>query len=550
MSNDAETSNEAAGPNFLWIVMEDVSPRFGCYGDDLARTPNVDELAAEGRRYENAFCTAGVCAPSRASLMTGMYPPSIGSHHMRTETHDVEGLPDPYDAVPPHYVTAFTEHLRRAEYYCTLDSKTDYQFGEPFTMWDHRGEGAGWWDDERDDGQPFFAMLTNGVTHESGMWDPRDGGDIDDPDTDPAAVDVPPYLPDTGPTRTAIARQYDNVASADEWIGGVLSRLANDGFAEETVVILTADHGEGLPRKKRWPYDSGTNVPLVVRWPGETDGGTSDELVSLVDLPVTTLSLAGVDVPRYVHGRPFLGRDAERREYVFATRDRYDEEYDMMRSVRDGRFRYVRNYYPERPYVLHIPYRNTHPAMRELLRLHAEGDLNEDQRRWFAPTRPAEELYDLKADPHETTNLADDPAHADDLERLRNALDDWRVRTGDLAAAREDETRMRDRVWPGGDQPRTARPAFVPNAPGNRGRNATDGGRFEGPMTVSLYCPTQGASLAYTTDTGEEPRWDLYDGPLRFEAGADVTLRAKAVRYGYEASATAEATFVVEDPDA
>lgn len=324
-------------------------------------------------------------------------------------------------------MTAFTEYLRQAGYYCTLDSKTDYQFGEPFTMWDNHGEGAEWRDDERDTDQPFFAMMTNGVTHESGMWTPEDGGNVADPETDPDAVEVPPYLPNGEQTRTAIARQYDNITTADTWIGDLLARLVADGHAEDTIVILTADHEEGLLRKKRWPYDSGTKVPLIVRWPGETDGETSEELVSLVDLPATTLSLAGIDTPRYMHGRPFLSPDREERDYIVTTRDRYDEEYDMMRSVRGERFRYVRNYYSERPYILHVPYRNTHPAMRELFRLEAEDDLDEVQSRWFASSRPAEELYDIAADPHETTNLADDPAYEDDLDRLREALDDWRT---------------------------------------------------------------------------------------------------------------------------
>lgn len=189
-------------PNLLWIVLEDVSPRFGCYGDTLARTPNVDGLAADGRVYENAFCSAGVCAPSRTSMMTGRYPPALGAHHMRT-THragaacdaalDAE-LPTGYEAVPPHYVTAVSEHLRNAGYYATLDSKTDYQFGEPFTMWDHHGDGAAWWDANRDPVQPFFAVMTNDVTHESGMWPTDDAGNTS-PETDPQAVDVPPYLP-------------------------------------------------------------------------------------------------------------------------------------------------------------------------------------------------------------------------------------------------------------------------------------------------------------------------------------------------------------------
>ncbi len=533
-------------PNVLWIVMEDVNPRFGCYGDSTAHTPAIDDLAADGRVYENAFCTAGVCAPSRASLMTGMNSPSLGAHHMRTRTHDVEGLPDPYEAVPPHYVTAFTEYLRRGGYYCTLDAKTDYQFGEPFTMWDRHGEGAGWWDDTRADGQPFFTMMTNGVTHESGMWAPEEGGEIDDPETDPQEVEIPPYLADTDRTRRAIARHYDNISTADEWIGELLVRLERDGLAETTLVVLTADHGEGLPRRKRWPYDSGTNVPLIVRWPGELGSSRSERLVSLVDLPVTTLAVAGIDAPPWMHGRPFLGPEAEPRSHVVTTRDRYDEEYDMMRSIRDDRFRYVRNYYPERPYVLHIPYRNRHPAMQELLRLHAEDALNEHQSRWFASTRPAEELYDLEADPHETRNLAGDPAYRDDLERLSGALDEWRTRVGDRAAAREDETQLRDRIWPGGEQPTTAIPRFVPNAPGNRASEPTDGGTFDGPMTVSLYCPTQGASIAWTGEAGGNLHWRLYDGPMRLDSGEDVTIRAKAIRYGYSESEEQVATFRVE----
>ncbi|RDZ51354.1 sulfatase [Haloferax sp. Atlit-4N] len=547
--------DETNYPNIVWISMEDTTPRFGCYGDNTARTPNIDDMAADGRRYDNAFCTAGVCAPSRASVMTGLYPPTIGAHHMRTRTHDYEGLPDSYEAVPPHYVTAVSEYLRDAGYYCTLDSKTDYQFGEPFTMWDRHGEGAGWWDDDRGDDQPFFAMFTNNVTHESGMWDPemRDmhGGGVADPvDTDPNTVDVPPYLPDTDRTRRAIARQYDNIATSDAWVGDLIDRLEADGLAENTAVVLWSDHGEGLPRKKRWPYDSGTHVPLIVRWPGQIEGGdATDDLVSLVDLGPTTLSIAGVDVPQYVQGRPFLGPDAddECREYVFATRDRYDEEYDMMRSVRDERYRYVRNYYPERPYVQWIPYRNRHPAMEELLERDAAGELTDIQHQWFADTRPAEELYDLQEDPHETENLADDLEYRGVLERLRGALDDWRERIGDRAAAREGEWEMRERIWPDGDQPKTATPTFVPNAPGNRGLEPTnDGGTFEGPMAIKLFCPTQGASIAYTTGDSEDPRWKLYSGPIHLEPGETVLLRTKAVRYGYAESNERQAVFQVE----
>jgi N-sulfoglucosamine sulfohydrolase len=340
--------------------MEDTSPRFGCYGDDLARTPNVDALAAAGRRYSNAFTTAPVCAPSRSAAVTGCYQQSLGTHHMRT-THtndDAPGLATPYDAVPPHYVRTVSEYFRQAGYYCTNNVKTDYQFGEPFTAWDEHHDEAGWWG--RDDNRPFFAVFNNTVTHESGMWPAEERAELlaevgRNPDglptegaltTDPDAVEVPPYLPDTDPTRRAIVRQYENVHASDAWVGGLLDQLEADGLADDTIVVLWSDHGEGLPRAKRWPYDSGIRVPLIVRWPGEVDGGAeSDRLVSMVDL-------AGAE-------------------------------------------------------------------------------------RWAARNRPAEELYDLRADPHETENLADDPDHAAARDRLRSALENWLDRVDRFGA--EDE---------------------------------------------------------------------------------------------------------------
>lgn len=557
-------------PNVVWIAMEDTSPRFGCYGDDLARTPAIDELADAGRRYPNAFVTAPVCAPSRSAIVTGCHQNSIGTQHMRT-THtneDAPGLATPYEAVPPHYVTGITEYFRRAGYYCTLDSKTDYQFGEPFTMWDHHGEGAGWWDDSREDDQPFFAMVTNFVTHESGMWGPdqrgQDTGGVggenggEELTTDPDAVEVPPYLPDTDPTRRAIARQYDNVAASDAWVGDLLERLEADGLSENTIVVLWSDHGEGLPRAKRWVYDSGLNVPLIVRWPGEVDAGEVDErLVSLVDLGPTMLELCGLEVPQYVDGQPFLrrpdgdteterGREpAPEREYVYATRDRYDESYDMVRAVRDDRFKYVRHADPGSPYRLWIPFRNRHPAMRELLRLEAEGELT-GATQWVSETRPAEELYDLETDPHETENLVGDSAYVGDLERLRAAMDEWLERVGD--AGEISEARQRFERWQGTEQPQTATPTFVPNAPGNREREATpDGDDLEGPASVSIHCSTQGASVGYTTEVGEEPRWRLYTGPIDLPDG-ETTIRTKAIRYGYEESVERAATFTVSDP--
>ena len=547
-------------PNVLWIAMEDTSPRLGCYGDDLARTPNVDGLAADGRRYPAAAATAPVCAPSRAAVMTGCHQTAIGAHHMRT-THtndDAPELPTPYEAVPPHYVTAVPELFRRAGYYCTLDSKADYQFGEPHTLWDHHGDGAGWWDDARDVDQPFFAMVTNGVTHESGQWDPTEpgtddqfGGSVADPDTDPDAVDVPPYLPDTETTRLAIARQYDNVARSDAWVGDLLERLDADGLAEDTVVVLWSDHGEGLPRAKRWPYDAGVNVPLIVRWPGEVEGGTVDDrVVSLVDLGPTMLSVCGLDVPQYTDGRPFLSPDATGRAYAFAARDRYDETYDMVRAVRDDRFTYLRHYRPGTPYRQWVPFRNRHPVMREILVRSAAGEL-EGAEQWFDARRPAEELYDRWTDPHEVENLAEDPDYADTLRRFRDALDEWRDRVDDAGDGSE-AGMVRER-YRGGEQPETAAPRFVVNAPDHREREArTDGLAVDGPATLSLYCATQGASVSYALadqpveSDGTDPQWRLYAGPVGLPEG-ETTVRAKAVRYGFAASDERVGTFTVSE---
>ena len=540
--------------------MEDTSPRLGCYGDELARTPEIDGLAAEGRRYDNAFSTAPVCAPSRSAVMTGCHQNAIGTHHMRT-THtneDAPKLPTPYEAVPPHYVTAVPELFRRAGYYCTLDSKADYQFGTPATMWDHHGTGADWRDDARDPDQPFFAMVTNGVTHESGQWDPTEpgtddqfGGAVADPDTDPAAVEVPPYLPDTETTRLAIARQYDNVARSDAWVGEVLARLEEDGLAEDTIVVLWSDHGEGLPRSKRWPYDGGIHVPLVVRWPGEIDpGGVDERLVSTMDLGPTMLDACGLDVPGYMGGRPFLGPGADEREYVFAARDRYDESYDMVRAVRDHRFKYVRHYRPGTPYRQWIPYRNRHPVMREILERARQGDL-EGAERWFDANRPDEELYDLREDPHEVENLADDSEYADTLDRLRGALDDWRDRVGD--AGDQAETEMVRERYGGDEQPETAAPRFVVNSPAHDERTAgTDGLALERPATLSLYCATQGASVAYAfaddpvENDGSEPQWELYTGPIELPEG-ETAVRAKAVRYGFAESDEQVGIFTVSE---
>ena len=522
-------------PNVLWITLEDTSPRLGCYGDPLARTPNLDAVAAAGRRYPLAFSTAAVCAPSRCAVITGMYATAIGGHQMRS-THrspHVPELPTPYAVVPPPYVRPFTEYLRAAGYHCTNNAKTDYQFEPPCTAWDACGREAHW--QSRAPGQPFFAVFNLDITHESGMWPHPERGPLQ---TDPEAVVPPPTLPDTPPVRQALARHYDNLAAADRRVGEILRELESDGGAANTAVFVWSDHGEGLPRAKRWLYDAGIRVPLLVRWPGHIPPGeVSDDLVSMLDLGPTVLSLAGIPLPRHLQGQPFLGPDASPRRYVHAARDRHDESHDMVRAVRDRRYKYIRNFLPGTPYLAWIPYRNRHPAMQELWRLQAAGALDGPRRTLFDP-RPPEELYDTRQDPHELRNLAADPAHRPVLERLRAECDRWRREAGDLGD--EPEEAMAARMWPGGVQPVTAAPLFIPLGPDTPGTEPSGGGAFPGPVLLQLYCATAGASITYRT--GE--RWELYREPLRLPAG-DTTVVARAGRIGYRDSEERRASFTV-----
>ena len=528
-------------PNIVWISNEDMSPHLGAYGDTLARTPVLDRFAAESMRYTHAFTTAPVCAPSRAAIITGMYQTAIGAQHMRTTEDRVPELPGPYLAVPPFYVKAFPEYLRAAGYFTSNRAKTDYQFGVPFTIWDDIGSTAHW-RNRPDRNQPFFSVFNLEVTHESQIFPSSPARKGKPLVTDPSKIAVPPYYPDTPAVRDELARMYDNIADMDGQVGEILRQLETDGLADNTIVFYWSDHGDGVPRAKRSLYDSGLRVPLMVRWPktsAAVAGSVSDQLVSLIDLAPTVLALAGVEIPAHLQGRVLVGTKAvPAPEFVFAARDRMDIEYDMMRSVRDRRFLYIRNFAPELPYAGHIIYRNQSAIMQEWLRLQAERALTGAAALWMRTNRPAEELYDTAADPHQIRNLAGEMAHRGTLERMRKAVSDWMTRIGDQGLVNEPE--MIQRMWPGGVQPDTAQPYIVPrrelDAPSRR-----DSIALTAPTEIVIYVPTQGASIGYTTDTGPSPKWRLYTGPIVVDG--PMTLRAKAIRYGYKESPEARVVF-------
>ncbi len=534
--------------NFLWFSMEDTSPRFGCYGDAVARTPNLDRLAAEGCRFPNAFCTSGVCAPSRASIITGCYATWLGAHHMRTSFGgDYARYGFSYECVPPPYVKCFTEYLRAAGYFCTNNDKTDYQFRPPVTAWDECHKN-GHWRHRPAASQPFFAVFNPTLTHESGMW--REGGANQGWNvpsvTDPATVSVPSWLPDMPEVRETIARHYDNIARSDEELGKLLAQLEEDGLGDNTVVMVWSDHGEGLPRAKRTPYDSGIRIPLIVRWPGHIEpNSVNEQLVSLIDLGPTLLSLAGLELPCHLQGQPFLGEQNKPREYIFAHRDRQDIAYDMRRAVRDRRFKYIRNYFPGTPHFNWEPYASKHLAMQELQRAHRTDELEGGAQALFEP-RPAEELYDLDSDPHELNNVAQSSEYEETLKRLCAVLDDWRRdydRWGDW-----DEWAMVETMWPNRQQPQTSSVEFIPWSQGYEAQAPKSRGELIGPVALQLQSGTFGASIAYTFDTGENPRWQLYRLPLRLPLGA-VHVRAKAIRIGYKESAETVAHYSVHEAE-
>ena len=478
-------------------------------------TPNIDRLAHEGVRYTNAFCTAGVCAPSRNAIITGRYQTSNGGHNMRTlgNTYpEKTGLPKTYSIVPPPDVRAFPEYLRSFGYYTLNNVKTDYQFEESPTVWDLISNKAHWRGRPAD--RPFFAVFNNTATHESQVW-ARSTLPLR---VDPKRIQVPPYYPDTKTVRHDIARFYSNIRDLDDWVGELLQQLEEDQLLDKTIIFFWSDHGDGLPFVKREVYDRGIRVPLIIRYPdGQQAGTTHSGLISMIDLAPTVLSLAGRSAPTAMQGKAFAGKFAttEPRSYVYAARDRIDSELDRVRSTHDGRYQYIRNFFPEKPLYMDIEFRKQQPMMTELLQLRDAGKLNPVQMNWFRPTKPVEELYDLQADPHQLNNLVDQPERAAELLRLRNAMDTWLKESGDLGSIPEKE--LIAQWWNCQDVPP------VTQAPVIRRRG----------KQIVIECTTPGASIGYKI-VGKHQSWQVYTESFKLKHSEQV--KAVAMRIGYTKS--------------
>src|SRR5574340_465956 len=426
----------APRPNILWILAEDMSPQLACYGEPLVRTPNLDRMASQGARFNNAFTTAPVCSASRSALITGMYQTAIGSHNHRT----INKKPLPAG------VRLVTDRLREAGYFTVLSSrgpgkqkglsgpagsgKTDFNFVAPKPF-----DGYDW--SQRPAGKPFFAQLSVQESHKGGGWPlarkvtPR---------IDQSKLKLPPYWPDHPIALDEYANYIEAIQLVDNYVGDILKRLEREGIRDNTLVCFMGDNGSCTFRGKQFLYEGGIRVPLLVRWPGHVaPGSVRDGLVSSIDLTAASLAAAGVEIPRNFHGRDFLAPNDPGRPRIFAARDRCDIATERMRCVRDARYKYIRNFLPAIPYMQSNPYKEQqYPTWNLVKKLKAEGKLTPVQLLFTAESKPVEELYDLQTDPHEIRNLADESAQRDRLLAMRQQLDTWLRETGDRGELMED----------------------------------------------------------------------------------------------------------------
>ena len=416
---------EDARPNILWIVADDLGTDIGCYGNETIHTPHLDQLAKEGTLYENLHTTTAVCSPSRSGLITGMYPVSIDCHQHRT----------PFKQDLPDGIKPVTEYFKDAGYFVsngsyrdtTRKGKTDYNFKHHF---DSLYDGTHW--RQRGEGQPFFSQIQIFIPHRPFYADSLNP-------IDPAGVSLPPYYVDHPLARKDWAMYLETIQLVDVEVGKILKALETDGLADNTVVFFFGDQGRPHMRAKQFLYDPGTNTPLIIRRPdGKGSGEVSPQLVSNIDLAATSLALGGIGIPTYMQGKNFLESNQPPRKFLATMRDRRDETVDRIRAIRTDDFKYIRNFYPERPYTQFNAYKKfRYPVLTLMKILYRKGELNELQSRFMSDVRLPEELYDLKNDPYETNNLAEDPSYGPELQQLKSKMDQW-LGTFDLGTYPED----------------------------------------------------------------------------------------------------------------
>ncbi|WP_232834956.1 sulfatase-like hydrolase/transferase [Pleomorphovibrio marinus] len=426
---------ELPPPNILWISHEDLSPIYGCYGDDYASTPNIDKLAESSIRFTRAYSNAPICAPARSTLISGQYAVSLGTQHLRSE-------------IPvPSSMRILPEILRDAGYYTSNNVKTDYNFSHE-GRWDESSSEAHWRNGP--EGQPFFSVFNFMITHE-GPTNALRASDTEQlaERRDPEKAKLPPYIPDSPRMRQIWAHMYDLLAVFDEGVGDLLNQLEEDNLLDNTIIFVFSDHGHGLPGHKRWLNNAGLQIPFILHVPekykelaSNIQGQVSDRMVGFVDFAPTVIRLAGAEVPEMMEGINFLGPEAEENPYIFGYRDRADDCYEVSRSVFDGRYLYVRHFMPQLPYFQQAIIFNKGGSYEEFNRLANLGQLPQETQKMYTK-KPVEQLFDLQEDPHETTNLIGEERHASLLQNLGERLDDWMVKHRDTGLLNEGDMMTR-----------------------------------------------------------------------------------------------------------
>jgi len=505
-------------PNIIWLVAEDQSPDwFPMYGDSTIRLPHIEALARDGITFENAYAPVPVCAPARSAIITGMYPTSLGTHNMRTyapwrgvpgeKPYETLDIPS-YSPVVPNGVKMFTQYLREIGYYTTNGPKEDYNFKKMESAWDVSSKDHDW--TNRKDGQPFFSVFNFSVCHESQIWARGKDMLLISPDK----VTVPPYFPDNEIVKHDLAVNYSNLKRLDNQIGQIISGLKIDGLYENSIIFFYGDHGGPFPRHKRALYETGTKVPMVIKFPKNEKAGSRDKrFFSFIDLAPTVLSLVGIEPPMVMQGVAQFGKFEVKKKptYTFHSSDRFDALYDRLRAVRSERYKYIKSFDTTISHAIPNTYRQQMPMMRELTRLYQEKKLNDQQSAWLHPTKPEEELYDLQNDPNELNNLAALPEMQDTLVHLRKVLNDWIKETNDLGRIPENELIAQ---WlPDGKQQKL---------PPLEMQEENDG--------ITLHSSKTDATILWRTT--QDSLWSIYSKPL----AKTTSFEAKSERIGYEDS--------------
>lgn len=502
---EKQNDNNSERPNILMIVCEDISPYLGCYGDSVAVTPNLDRFAGQAILHTDMYTCVGVSSPSRYSLITGRYASADGANYMRSNYFMKD-----FGVVPPEGVKCYTEFLRMNGYYCTNNAKTDYQFPAPDAAWDEQGVKAHWRNAPED--RPFFSIFNLNVTHESFIW--KNTGNPLAVQSD--MIKPAPYHQDTETARHDYAVMYSNIKKMDCEFQGLLDELERSGRSKNTIVIFYSDNGGPLPRGKREIKDSGTNVPFIIRFPdGHGAGSVNRDLNMFVDIPATVLSLAGIRPPAYMHGKAMYGKykDIKKRKYVFGATDRFDEQVEKRGSIRTDRYLYIRNYMPGQSVYRPVAYRMSMPMMKEMTELYKADRLTDVQRLWFQTPAAVEELYDCQSDPHQVCNLAEDPAYAWILKKMRKAYHKEWILPFNSEWETETEDYFIRKMWPEGRKP-------VCEAPELHEEN----GCLIADNDLSVY------SVSYRR-TGDK-HWQLYTTPIKLRKHENIEVKIE--RIGYE----------------